>query len=82
MTLSEELASFIVKASYDDLSSEAKTQLKIRVLDSLGCAIRAIEADVIKRLRQQTDDFGGREHCSLIGGGAVRLIGPHFTTAP
>lgn len=69
MSVSEELASFIVKASYDDLSSEAKTQLKIRVLDSLGCAIGAADADVIRRLRQHTDDFGGREHCSLIGGG-------------
>jgi 2-methylcitrate dehydratase len=69
MTLSEELASFIVKASYDELSSEAKAQLKIRVLDSLGCAIGAIGADVSRRLRQQTDDFGGRDHCSLIGGG-------------
>jgi hypothetical protein len=38
MTLNEELASFIVKASYDDLSSGAKAQLKIRVLASLVVA--------------------------------------------
>jgi 2-methylcitrate dehydratase len=69
MALSEEMASFIVKASYDDLSSEARAQLKIRVLDSLGCAIGAMEADTMRRLRRQLDDFGGREHCSLIGGG-------------
>ncbi len=69
MTLSRELAAFVMNASYDELSTEAKAQVKIRVPDSLGCAIGALEADMIRRLRRQMDDFGGREHCTLIGGG-------------
>jgi len=69
MTLSKELASFIWKASYDDLSEAARLQLKIRVLDSLGCAIGALRGEPIALLRNQIEDFGGRELCTLIGGG-------------
>jgi len=42
MTLSEQLAAFVVRASFDDLSIESRRQLKIRVLDALGCAIGAL----------------------------------------
>ena len=45
MTQAEQLAAFVVRASYDDLSEAARTQLKIRVLDALGCAIGALAAD-------------------------------------
>jgi 2-methylcitrate dehydratase PrpD len=38
MTHAEQLAAFVVRASYDDLSATARQQLKIRVLDALGCA--------------------------------------------
>ena len=43
--------------------------MKIRVLDALGCAIGALEGEPIRLLRAQLEDFGGKEHCSLIGGG-------------
>jgi len=69
MTVSQELASFVVKASYEDLSEAARLQLKIRVLDSLGCAIGALGGKPILFLRKQLEDFGGNEHCTLIGGG-------------
>jgi 2-methylcitrate dehydratase MmgE/PrpD-like protein len=36
MTHAEQLAAFVVRASYDDLSATARQQLKIRVLDALG----------------------------------------------
>jgi 2-methylcitrate dehydratase PrpD len=38
MTHVERFAAFAVRASYDDLSGEVREQLKIRVLDWLGCA--------------------------------------------
>lgn len=69
MAIVDELASFVVAADYTQLSPEARAQAKIRILDALGCAIGALEADVIKIIRQQTDDFGGNPSCSLIGGG-------------
>jgi 2-methylcitrate dehydratase len=71
MTLSEELAFFIVNASYHDLSHTARTQLKIRVLDALGCAIGALDGEPVKLLRNYLEDFGGTGHCTLIGGGCT-----------
>jgi 2-methylcitrate dehydratase len=69
MTLSQELAYFVVTSSYDDLSESARLQLKIRILDSLGCAIGALRGEPTRLLKEQIDDFGGKELCSLIGGG-------------
>jgi len=69
MTRSEELAEFAVRASYDDLSGEAREALKIRVLDSLGCAIGALGGEPVRLVRQQIDEFGGAPLCTLVGGG-------------
>ena len=69
MTHVEELAAFVKRASYDALSEEARQQLKIRILDALGCAIGALEGEPVHLLKAQIDDFGGTGKCSLIGGG-------------
>lgn len=68
-TMAEQLAGFIVRASYVDLSEAARNALKIRLLDALGCAIGALSAEPIRRVREQLDDFGGSGHCTLVGGG-------------
>ena len=69
MTHAEQLAAFVVRASYDDLSETARQQLKIRVLDGLGCAIAALQGEPIRLLKAQVEEFDGAEHCTLIGGG-------------
>ncbi|HEY3776902.1 MAG TPA: MmgE/PrpD family protein [Rhizomicrobium sp.] len=69
MTEVEELARFAARARCRDLSQEARTQLKIRVLDSLGCAIGALDAEPVRLVRQQVEAFGGNVLCTLIGGG-------------
>jgi 2-methylcitrate dehydratase len=68
-TMAEQLAGFVARTSYADLSETARDALKIRLLDALGCAIGALGADPMRRVRQQLDDFGGTGHCTLIGGG-------------
>jgi len=68
-TLVHELAQFVVGTSFQVLSSAAKQELKIRVLDAVGCAIGALEGEPIRMLQVQLDDFGGKPHCTLIGGG-------------
>ncbi|HKR89772.1 MAG TPA: MmgE/PrpD family protein [Phenylobacterium sp.] len=65
----ERLAQFVQRASYGDLSTAAREALKIRVLDSLGCAIGALGADLMSVVRRQVVEFGGSPLCSLIGGG-------------
>lgn len=68
-TIVQQLAQFVVNASYDDLSGEARRQLKVRILDSLGCAIGAVRGEPIRYIRQHIRDFGGASHCTLVGGG-------------
>ena len=72
MTQAEQLAKFVVRASYGDLSEAARSQLKIRILDALGCAIGALDGRPISFIKAQIEDFDGKGatgHCTLIGGG-------------
>lgn len=69
MTMAEALAAFVVRASYEDLSVPARQQLKIRLLDALGCAIGALDGEPVRLVREQVEEFGGASHCTLIGGG-------------
>src|SRR5947199_65048 len=57
----EQLAAFVVGASFESLSAAARQDLKVRVLDSLGCAIGALQGEPVKLLRAQLDEFGGGE---------------------
>ncbi|MHB1161008.1 MAG: MmgE/PrpD family protein, partial [Chloroflexota bacterium] len=67
MTLAEELAAFVVRASYEDLSEEARQQIRVRVLDSLGCAIGAVGGEPIRLIMEQIQDFGGVGRCTMVG---------------
>ncbi len=69
MTQAEQLAAFVASASYEALSNFAREQMRIRVLDSLGCAIGALEGGPVRIIRQQVEDFDGAGRCTLIGGG-------------
>ena len=69
MTEVQKMAKFVTSRSYNDLSGNAIRELKIRLLDSLGCAIGALEGEPIKKLKEQLDDFGGNPLVSLVGGG-------------
>jgi 2-methylcitrate dehydratase len=69
MAIAEQLAAFVGRASYDDLSVVARQQLKIRVLDTLGCAISGLAGEPVRLVRQQIEEFGGTGHCTLLGGG-------------
>jgi 2-methylcitrate dehydratase len=69
MTEVQELANFITKCRYEDLSEEARQHLKIRILDGLGCAIGALHADPIEKIRSYVKELGGNPLVHLIGGG-------------
>jgi len=68
MTIAEQMASFVARASYADLSEAARQQVKVRVLDSLGCAIGAGDGEPIRLIGSQVKEFGGNPLCTLIGG--------------
>lgn len=69
MTEVQELARFVHDKNYKDLSKEAVRELKIRLLDSLGCAIGAQQGQPVKAIREQVEAFGGKPLVGLIGGG-------------
>jgi len=65
----DQLAAFVVRTKYEDLSETAIDQAKIRILDALACAIGALDGEPVKMIRAQIREFGGKGHCTLIGGG-------------
>jgi len=69
MTEVEHLAVFVTSASYEALSTEAREALKSHTLDSLACAVGALEGPPIKLLRKHLEEFDGRPLATLIGGG-------------
>lgn len=69
MSRSEELAAFVERAKWEEISPAARDALKIRVLDSLGCALGALQGEPVRMIRQGIDEFGGNPLCTLIGGG-------------
>ena len=69
MTQVQELASFVARARFQDLSSQAAEQLKIRVLDTVGVAIGALDAEPIGAIRKLTTELGGQPLSTLIGDG-------------
>ncbi len=68
MTIVEQMAQFVARTSYDGMSDAARRQIKIRILDALGCAIGALEGPPVRLVRQQVDEFGDSGPCTLICG--------------
>lgn len=69
MTEVHELAKFVHDAKFSQLSEKAVEQLKIRVLDTVGIAIAALDAPPLVAIRQLTESLGGNGASTLIGGG-------------
>lgn len=70
MTEVQKLAAFVNGTRYSQLSAAAVDQLKIRVLDSVGIAIAALDAPPLVAIRKLTESLGGNGASTLIGGGA------------
>ncbi len=68
ITIVQQMAAFINKSEYRDLSEQACDQIKIRILDSLGTAIGAVAAEPIGMLRAHIKDFCHSGRCTLLGG--------------
>lgn len=64
-----QLAKFVTDARFEMISNEAKDELKKRLLDSMGVAIRALSGEPVKYISQLFDAFGGNSLATFIGGG-------------
>ncbi|NEP60480.1 MAG: MmgE/PrpD family protein [Symploca sp. SIO2G7] len=63
-----QLGRFVSKADHRTMSNKAREELKKRILDTIGVAIGALDAEPIKMIRTHQEDFGGAPLCTLIGG--------------
>jgi 2-methylcitrate dehydratase len=67
--MTDEIGRFTVEATLSDIPDSARGALKRNILDSLGCAIAALDGEIIQSLRDQIDAVGARPVATLIGGG-------------
>ena len=63
------LSDFVVAAEPAHLPDEALMLLRRDVLDSVGCAIAALDGEAVRLVRDQVESVGGQPRASLIGGG-------------
>jgi len=71
----EGIAKFACRTKYSDLTVERRERLKVSVLDSLACAVRALGAPPIEACLAQAKEFGGTDtRCTLIGGGQANVV--------
>ena len=71
MSQVEHIAEFAHGARFEALGSDTRQQLKIRILDSLGCSLGALHAEPICMIRSYISELGGSGSCTLIGGGST-----------
>jgi 2-methylcitrate dehydratase len=69
----EQMATFASGARFEALGLDTRQQLKIRILDALGCGLGALACEPIRMIRGYISDLGNRGHCTLIGGGSTDI---------
>jgi len=69
MSRVERMAEFVERVRFEALGPHTCQQLKMSILDSLGCAIGALASEPTRMIRAYIDEFGNHGHCTLIGGG-------------
>src|SRR5258705_2371794 len=63
------LAVFVVAAEPAPLPDDALMLLRRNVIDSVGCAIAALDGETVRAVRDQVESVGGQPRASLIVGG-------------
>ncbi|KJS33246.1 MAG: 2-methylcitrate dehydratase [Desulfatitalea sp. BRH_c12] len=69
MTIVQQIAAYIAKKDFADMSEQAGRQIKLRILDSLGTAIGAVQGPPVRMLRNHIEEFSSAGACTLLGGG-------------
>jgi 2-methylcitrate dehydratase len=68
-----ELAGFVVDAEPTDLRSPAVALMKRNVLDSIACAVGALDGDLVTPARAHAEDFSSRPTATFVGGGRASV---------
>ncbi len=70
MSCVENPTSFVCRATWEDLPETVREQLGIRVLDSTGCAVGALEREPIQLLPRQISELRREGKRMVTGGGS------------
>src|ERR1700756_2183037 len=65
----DRLADFVVIADRTDLNGRILRALKRNVLDSIACAVGALDGEFIPAVRAHAEEFSGRHTATFVGGG-------------
>jgi 2-methylcitrate dehydratase len=65
----ERIAAFAAAARPEHLTNDIRRVFKRNILDSLGCAIAALQGEPFQALREQFEEYRSPGRCTLIGGG-------------
>jgi 2-methylcitrate dehydratase len=77
----DDLGYFVVDAGQADLTGQPRALLKRNVLDSIACAVGALDGELIAPIREQTEQFSGRPTATLVGGGGASVDQAAFFNA-
>lgn len=77
----DDLAEFVVGADQSDLTGRVRTMLKRNVLDSIACALAALDGELIPAIRAHAEQFSGRPSATFIGGGRASVDQAAFFNA-
>lgn len=77
----DDLAGFVVRSQHPDLAGAARATLKRNVLDSIACAIGALDGELVPAVRAQADELSGRRSATLVGGGTASVDQAAFFNA-
>jgi 2-methylcitrate dehydratase len=68
-TAVERIGAFAAAARPEQLTTEIRQLFKRNILDSIACAIAAVEGPPLRLLRDQIEEYRAPGRCTLIGGG-------------
>jgi 2-methylcitrate dehydratase len=77
----DELAEFVVRADGSDLNGQVLPTLKRNVLDSIACALGALDGELIPAIRAHAEQFSSRPTATFVGGGRASVDQAAFFNA-
>ena len=77
----DDVADFVVDATLTDIGAEPLLTLKRNVLDSIACAVGALDGELIGPIRAHAEQFSGGSTATFIGGGRASVDQAAFFNA-
>jgi 2-methylcitrate dehydratase len=73
-SISRKMARFALDLTYEQIPNAARREAKRFLLDSVGCALAAIDHEDMQQAYQYVEELGGNEQATIIGYGTKTNI--------